>query len=194
MLTEAGSPTTRATASVPTSPASSSSISPPRTPTDVEPTDIRIETRRGRPTMGFFDALRQMMGATPDPAGEGRTRLAEAWGISDTSHPEFPDGAAPAADPAEMAEPPDPIAYDREQWQRKVHRVLDKLPASREEWDVLLAEGQSLGLDPDWMLRVQVEAFTMLVRRVVADRKITAQEHRKLDLARDLIGMSDDDA
>ena len=34
----------------------------------------------------------------------------------------------------------------------------------------------------------------MLVRRAVADRKVTEDEHQKLDLARDLIGLSEADA
>ena len=45
------------------------------------------------------------------------------------------------------------------------------------------------------MLRAQVEdEFRLLIRRAVADRKLTPQEHRKLDLARDLIGISEAEA
>ena len=58
----------------------------------------------------------------------------------------------------------------------------------------MLAEGRALGFEEEWMTRAMVEEFTLLVRRVVADRNIERQEHRKLDMARDLIGMSPDEA
>ena len=38
------------------------------------------------------------------------------------------------------------------------------------------------------------EEFTLLVRRVVADRVVTEAEHRKLDLARDLLEIPDAEA
>ncbi|MBX6315787.1 MAG: hypothetical protein IRY99_23165, partial [Isosphaeraceae bacterium] len=122
-----------------------------------------------------------------------QARLAEAWGLSDTSHPEFPR-QVPAAEPTEMAAPPDPIAYDRDQWRRKLKRILDKLPDTEAEWNPMLAEGRALGLDEPWMLRAQIEEFALLVRRVIADREFTPQEHRKLELARQLIGMPEAEA
>ena len=78
--------------------------------------------------MAFFDALRRgwRTQGTPPPAADERIRLAEAWGVSDTSHPEFPGGKAPAADPAAMAAPPEASAYDRDQWVRKLKRILEQ--------------------------------------------------------------------
>jgi hypothetical protein len=51
-----------------------------------------------------------------------------------------------------------------------------------------------LGLDQDWVRDAQREEFVMLVRRVVADRNVSPMEQRKLELARTLIGLSEDEA
>ncbi|MBX6316208.1 MAG: hypothetical protein IRY99_25345, partial [Isosphaeraceae bacterium] len=41
--------------------------------------------------MAFFDALRRMLRAEDAERDRDlQARLAEAWGLSDTSHPEFP--------------------------------------------------------------------------------------------------------
>jgi len=144
--------------------------------------------------MGFFAALGRLLRVGDDQFGaEHRSRLYEAWGLSDTSHPEFPDGRAPAADPAEMAAPPRTTEYDRTQWERKLINVLDGLPESQDQWDHLLVEAAALGFEDDWVRRRQREEFTMLIRRVVADARVTPQEHRKIDLARGLIGLPEDD-
>ena len=145
--------------------------------------------------MAFFDALRRGWGAQDDrgAAPEDRRRLAEAWGLSDTSHPEFPRGA-PVADPAEMAAPVAASAYDREQWLRKLKRILDKLPSSQGEWDPMLAEARALGFDDEWIHRAMRNEFNLLLRRAVADHELTVQEHRKIDLARDLIGIPEPEA
>lgn len=147
--------------------------------------------------MGFFDAMRRILSsettpAPPDP--NSRVKLVEAWGLSDTSHPEFPDGRAPVADPAEMAAAPETSAFDREQWRRKLRLVLDKLPASEPRWADLTQEAGALDLDPEWRARAEIEEFTMLVRRAVADARFSPEEHRKIDLARVLIGLTDDEA
>ena len=71
----------------------------------------------------------------------------------------------------------------------KLKTILDQLPASEAQWDGLLAEAAALKLDPEWVRRCQREEFTLLVRRAVADCQVTPQEHRKLELARILIGL-----
>jgi hypothetical protein len=146
--------------------------------------------------MAFFDALRRALGSDFGERGaakDERLRLAEAWGFSDTAHPEFPR-TVPAADPAVMAAPVEPSAYDVDQWRKKLKRILDKLPASQPEWDVMLAEGRALGLGEEWMRKAMVEEFLLLIRRAVADRVVTTQDHRKLDLARELIGLPEAEA
>lgn len=85
-------------------------------------------------------------------------------------------------------------AYDRTQWRRKLARVLDQLPDSQPEWEPLLADARSLGFDPAWIKACQSEEFALIIRRAVADGILTPMEHRKLDLARDLIGLSDAEA
>ena len=44
------------------------------------------------------------------------------------------------------------------------------------------------------MAERQREEFEFVVRRAVADRVVSEEEHRKIDLARKLIGMSEADA
>lgn len=89
---------------------------------------------------------------------------------------------------------PQGTAYDRIQWRRKLTRVLDQLPDSQAEWEPLLAEARSLSFEPTWVQACQREEFALMIRRAVADGILTPTEHRKLDLARDLIGLSDDEA
>jgi hypothetical protein len=127
--------------------------------------------------MGFFDTLRRVLGQAP--ADE---KVAAAWGLDRT-----PAGAA-AGTGAE------PGPYDRDQWRKKLKRVLDELPGSRHEWDQLMAEARAMSFDPEWMTTCQVDEFLLLIRRAVSDRNFTEEEHRKLDLARDLIGIPDAEA
>lgn len=144
--------------------------------------------------MGFFAALGRLLRPDTAPAVAGdRARLLEAWGLSDTSHPEFP-GAAPAADPAEMAAPPVTSNYDRDQWRRKLKTLLERLPDSQSQWDDFIVDAAALHFDPEWVRQAQREEFILLLRRAVADGTITPQEHRNLELARALIGLPEPDA
>jgi hypothetical protein len=131
--------------------------------------------------MGFFDALKRVLGGHAQgdqvPAPHG---LARAWGLD--------DGAANAEGLAEASE------YDRAQWLRKLKRILSGLPETRGEWPELIADAKALALDPAWIKECEREEFLLLVRRAVADRKFTEAEHRKLDLARDLIGLPEAEA
>jgi hypothetical protein len=122
-----------------------------------------------------------------------RVRLIEAWGLSDTAHPEFP-GDVPAADPEALAAPNVPSAYDRDRWRKKLALILDGLPDSEPEWSDFIADADALGLDRDWVQSSLREEFRMLIRRVVSDARITPLEHRKLDLARSLTAINDDEA
>jgi hypothetical protein len=135
--------------------------------------------------MGFFDALRHVLGRDHRPEGEQPPdpRIARAWGLG-----------TPAADAGPVPTGGDASAYDRLQWHKKLNRIMDELPGSRLEWDGLMTEARALGLDPEWIAKCQVDEFFLLVRRAVSDRVFTEEEHRTLDLARSLIGLSEDEA
>src|SRR5262249_36330024 len=114
--------------------------------------------------MGFFDAMRRILSSETSPAPpdqNSRVKLVEAWRLSDTSHPAFPEARVPAGDTAEMAAPPETSAFDREQWRRKLRLVFDKLPASEPRWADLTQEAGALDLDSEWRARAEIEEFTM---------------------------------
>jgi hypothetical protein len=121
--------------------------------------------------MGFFDTLRRVL--------TGEHRIADL--------PPAPALAPGDEKPRTDAPTPGPDVYDRVQWQKKLKRVLADLPASQSEWTSLLTEARALGFEPEWVRECQLEGFRMLIRQAVADRHVTEDEHRKLDLARDLI-------
>ena len=135
--------------------------------------------------MGFFDTLRKVLGNEPKPdvvPADGAT-FDRAWG------PETPaDADGPASAQA------GPGLYDRAQWVKKVGRVLEGLPATRPEWAVVEADARALGLEPEFVLKTQTDAFLMMMRKAVSDRTFTESEHRTLDLARDLIGVPEAEA
>ena len=129
--------------------------------------------------MGFFDTLRRALGGDrPASASDPTARdLNKAWGLDE-----------------EPGSSTGPAEYDRAQWVKKMKRILDELPASRPEWEGLMSEARALHLDPDWIMRTQVDEFLLLMRRAVADRRFTDAEHRKIDLARELIGIPEAEA
>ena len=127
--------------------------------------------------MGFFETLRRVLGQAP-----ANDKVAAAWNL-DT------DG-----EPAESKPQADSGEFDRTQWQKKLKRILDELPASQHEWDGLMTESRALHFDEEWVTKCQVDEFMLLIRRAVSDRHFTEVEHRKLDLARDLIGIPEPEA
>ncbi len=143
--------------------------------------------------MGFLDVLRGWSGLAGDRDVDPRQFVVSPAEGGGTSHPEFP-GDVPIADPEEMAAPPDSSSFDREQWRKKLARILDHLPRAEPEWADLAQEGSALGFEVSWLEREYRRAFTMMVRRAVADRKVTPDEHRRLDLARSLMGIPDAEA
>jgi hypothetical protein len=144
--------------------------------------------------MGFFDALRRVLAGDPRSEGlPGESLRPSEMDLGDSPHPEFP-GRVPAADPAAMAAPPQTTDYDRDQWRRKLKRILERLPASQSEWTELMADAGALGLDTAWVEQCQREEFALLIRRAVGDRQVTLAEHSKLELARSLIGLTEAEA
>lgn len=150
--------------------------------------------------MGFFDALGKFLEARRDARGNaGEPRMAETGAldedlVNDSAHPEYPDGKVVAADPAEMAAPPEPVEYDLGTWRKKLKRILERLPATEGEWPDLMTEAGALNLETAWVEQCMREEFALMVRGVVGDRVVTLQEHSKLERARTLIGLSDAEA
>ncbi len=133
--------------------------------------------------MGFLETLKRVLGQRPADEAE---KVKTAWGLYER--------------PGDIDEPPrpetvdEPVSYDREQWRKKMKRVLEGLPRTQAEWPDVVAEARALNLDPDWTTRSQVDEFLLLIRRAVSDREFTEDEHRALDLARDLIGIPEPEA
>jgi hypothetical protein len=132
--------------------------------------------------MGFFDALRRSLGGETAPEYKPREIEARFLGVD-------PDEL-----PIASETPFESGVYDRAQWAKKLKRVLAELPESRAEWDDIAAEARAMDFDPAWVAQCGRDEFALLVRRAVADRVVTEAEHRKIDLARDLIGIPDTEA
>jgi hypothetical protein len=129
--------------------------------------------------MGFLDALRRSLGGESSPEFTPREVEGAFLGVD-------PD-TLPIADETPFESGP----YDREQWAKKLKRVLAELPDSKPEWNDMAAEARTMDFDPEWVAQSYLDEFTLMVRRAVADRVVTDAEHRNLDLARDLIGNPD---
>ncbi len=127
--------------------------------------------------MGFFDTLRRVLHIDNHPARD----VAHAWGLDEES-----TGEGVVASEVGL--------YDRAQWQKKLKRVLEGLPATKPEWADLAADARALNMDAAWVKKVELDEFMLLVRRAISDRHFTEDEHRKLDVARDLMGLSEEKA
>ena len=132
--------------------------------------------------MGFLDSLKRALGTD---AGTDKG-LADASNLNDTDEQDNPPPVEP--------EPFHGGEYDLKNWRKKLKRILNELPASRGEWATHLAEGLALGIKPDQLATWLRDEFALLVRKIVADRVVTEAEHRKLDLARELLHIPDAEA
>lgn len=132
--------------------------------------------------MKFFDALRKSLGqdaAVPEPPSpEVGRQLNEAWGLGPSQAEGFTDASL----------------YDQSQWRKKLKLILEELPDSKPRWGELMAESRAMSFNPDWVMQCQVEEFMLLIRRAVSDRRFTEEEHDKLELARQLIGIPEAEA
>ncbi len=134
--------------------------------------------------MGFLGALRNFLSTTPrwEDNEATRARLRKAWDLDE-----------PEAAPAPSA-PGAASNYDKTMWRRKLHQVFENLPGSRGQWPELMSDARALNLDRSWMDAGMAEEFEQLLRGVVADRVVTEDEQSKIDEARRLIGLSEDEA
>ena len=131
--------------------------------------------------MGFFDALRRVLGGHGSAGlGAADQRLSKVWGL------EEPAVEAPATDEAS--------AFDRAQWQKRLKRILADLPASAVQWQDFMTEAKALHFDPKWIREREYEEFRLMVRRAVSERKFTEADHRKIDMARDLMRIPEAEA
>ena len=132
--------------------------------------------------MAFLDSLRQALGGAPKRGYTAREIEARFLGVD-------PDEL-----PTSEETPFNASNYDRAQWAKKLKRVVEGLPSTRGEWEDLVAESKAMGFEADWVALRARDAFEVLVRQAVADQVVTDAEHRVLDLARDLIGLTDAEA
>jgi hypothetical protein len=130
--------------------------------------------------MRFFEVLRQLL---------TRDRLAEG---SDDDRAEDSEEDSGSSD--ESSESTDPQMYDRARWRKRLQRILDELPGSKPEWPDLLADARDLGLNEDWARECQVDEFLLLARRSVKDRILNDRALKRLECARQLMGLSHDEA
>lgn len=135
--------------------------------------------------MGFFDVLTRAVRQGRRGADADQARLAELWSLYEA--PATGDAAKDVSAAADRE-------FDRAQWRKKLKRILEKLPATESEWKPMLTEARALAFDEDWVMRVQVEEFTLLMRRAVADCQFTEAEHHAIELARTLIGIPEAEA
>ena len=144
--------------------------------------------------MGFFNALKRLLpnASHARVSEESRQRIRAAWGLDD-------DESATAGRGDDHALPTPATGsnvsvFDRALWQKRLRRVLDGLPGSQPQWHDLMTDAHALQLEPDWIAGRQREEFAFIIRRAVADKVISEEDHHKLDLARKLIGLSEAEA
>ena len=77
---------------------------------------------------------------------------------------------------------------------KRLRRVLEELPGSESQWHDLSTDAHALELEAEWIGDRYREEFEFLVRRAVADRVVSEEDHHKLELARKLIGMPEEEA
>ncbi|AMV39013.1 hypothetical protein [Planctomyces sp. SH-PL62] len=132
--------------------------------------------------MGFLRALRGFLTdkSRLNDSEESLERFRSVWGLEPE---EEASKSAPGPDASSASE------FDRVQWRRKLHHIFEKYPASSGEWPVLMREARALNLDDDWVAAGMREEFTMMIRGLIADRRLSEEEQARLEAARKLIGL-----
>ena len=138
--------------------------------------------RSRRSAMGFFNALKRLLPhASHELASEeSRQRIRAAWGLDDDESDTAgrgDDHALPATKTGSNAS-----VFDRAQWQKRLRRILDGLPGSQPQWHVLMTDAHALQLEPDWIADRQREEFAFIIRRAVADKVISEEDHGMVQL------------
>jgi hypothetical protein len=141
--------------------------------------------------MGFLSVLRGFLAdkSRLDASEESRERLRDAWGLDLDSEPaDEPGASAPGPDADAASE------FDKTQWRRKLHHIFEKYPASSGEWPRLMQEARGLRLDDAWVAEGMKDEFTMMIRALIADRRLTEEEQARLEAVRVLAGLTEEDA
>lgn len=130
--------------------------------------------------MRFLEALKDFLSSNEHSGSRQNApaRIRDAWNLD----------SAPSAD-ADSASP-----YDVAQWRKKLRRIFEDLPESKEEWTGLMTEARSYGLDAEWIDARLAEEFTQLIRGVVADRVLSEADNERIEAARRLIGLTESQA
>mgnify|MGYP001030261773 CR=1 FL=1 len=130
--------------------------------------------------MRFLEALKDFLSSNAHAGGpkDAPSRIRDAWSLD----------SSPSAD-ADSASP-----YDVAQWRKKLRRIFEELPGSKDEWTDLMTEARSYGLDAGWIDARLAEEFTQLIRGVVADRVLSEADHERIEAARRLIGLTESQA
>jgi hypothetical protein len=136
--------------------------------------------------MSFLERLFKMMGDRVDESATARP----------TEAPPFGGTLSPPEGTAALNLSPEGQAseYDRALWRKKLKSLLDRIPDSESEWTGFVAETSALGLDPTWVRDCMIAEFEIMIRKIVGDRIVSSAEYHKLDRARALVAISDQDA
>lgn len=142
--------------------------------------------------MGFLSALRGFLSdrSHAEADEEALRRFRDAWDLDDDEAVSV-DPASPIAPSPDARSASD---YDRTQWRKKLRHIFEKNPAGSPEWAPLLQEAKGLDLDDAWVSEALKEEFTMLIRSLIADRRLSEDEQASLDAVRRRIGWSEEEA
>ncbi|WP_165244787.1 hypothetical protein [Paludisphaera soli] len=141
--------------------------------------------------MGFLSALRGFLAdkSRLDASEESREKFRNAWGLDPEPEPDEEAGASAPGPDADAAS-----EFDKTQWRRKLHHIFEKYPASSDEWPLLMREARALRLDDAWVAQGMKEEFTMMIRGLIADRRLTEEEQARLEAVRKLMGLTEERA
>ncbi|MDG3003477.1 hypothetical protein [Paludisphaera mucosa] len=142
--------------------------------------------------MGFLSALRGFLGdkSRLDASEESLERFRDAWGLDADPEEasETPGESTPGPDAAAASE------FDKTQWRRKLHHIFEKYPASSGEWPLLMREARALKLDDAMVASGTKGEFIMMIRALIADRRLSEEDQVRVEEVRKLIGMSEEQA
>lgn len=135
--------------------------------------------------MGFLSTLRHLLTdhSHVERSEESLERFRNAWGLDD-------EAAVGGNSPTDQVA----SEYDRTQWRRKLHHIFEKDPASDAEWPTLMREAKALNLDDAWVDAAMREEFTMMIRSLIADRRLSEDDQERLDAVRKRMEMTEEEA